>query len=81
MADEPDDGGFIGEDADDLGATLHLADRPVDGIGRVQLGVVLGEGGGGDPSDALRAGLLLEMPLIPIALTRSSIERVEMTWT
>jgi hypothetical protein len=28
--------GFVGEDADDLGAPLDLADRPFDGIGGVQ---------------------------------------------
>src|SRR5687767_3877572 len=40
-ADETDDGGVVGEDADDVGAPLDLADRPFDGIGGMQLGAVL----------------------------------------
>jgi hypothetical protein len=35
----PGDGGFVGEDADDFGATLDLAVEALDGIGAVQLGV------------------------------------------
>jgi hypothetical protein len=37
----PGDGGFVGEDADDFGATLDLAVEALDGIGAVQLGAVL----------------------------------------
>jgi hypothetical protein len=32
-ADEAGDGGFVGEDADDVGAPLDLADQPLDGVG------------------------------------------------
>ena len=40
-ADEADDGGLVGEDADDLGAPLDLAVEALERIGRVQLGAVL----------------------------------------
>ena len=32
-ADQADDGGLVGEDTDNLGASLDLVDRPFDGIG------------------------------------------------
>jgi hypothetical protein len=41
-ADQASDGSLVGEDADDLGASLDLADWPLDGVGGVQLGAVLG---------------------------------------
>ena len=37
----PGDGGFVGEDADDVGAALDLAVEALDGVGAVQLGTVL----------------------------------------
>jgi hypothetical protein len=37
VADETPDGGFVGEDADDLDAPLDLAVQPFDRIGGVQL--------------------------------------------
>ena len=40
-ADQADDGGLVGEDADDVGAPLDLADRPLQRVGGVQLGAVL----------------------------------------
>jgi hypothetical protein len=40
--DETPDGGFVGEDADDLGAPLDLAVQPFDRIGGVQLGPMRG---------------------------------------
>ena len=42
--DESCDGGLVWEDADDVGAALDFADRPLDGIGGVQLGTVLDDG-------------------------------------
>ena len=39
-ADEADDGGLVGEDADDLGAALDLAVEALERVGRVQLGPV-----------------------------------------
>ena len=36
-ADQPDHGGFVGENADDIGATLDFAVGPLDRVGRVQL--------------------------------------------
>src|SRR3954471_5480424 len=41
-ADEPGDGGFVGEDADDVGAALDLAVEALERVGRVQLGPVDG---------------------------------------
>ena len=40
-ADEAGDGFLVGEDADDIGAPLDLADQPLDGVGGVQLGAML----------------------------------------
>ena len=40
-ADEPGNGGLVGEDADDVGAPLDLAVEAFDGVGRVQLGAML----------------------------------------
>ena len=40
-ADKAGNGGFVGEDADDLGAALDLAVEAFDGIGGVQLGEML----------------------------------------
>ena len=42
-ADQADDGGFVGEDPDDLGASLDLAFETLDGVGGVQLGAVAGK--------------------------------------
>ena len=41
-ADEADDGGVVGEDPDDVGASLDLAVQPFNGIRAVKLGAVLG---------------------------------------
>jgi hypothetical protein len=40
--DEAGDGGLVGEDADDLGASLDLAVQAFERIGAMQLGAVLG---------------------------------------
>ena len=40
-ADEPCDGGFVGEDADDVGASLDLAVEAFERVGRMQLLAVL----------------------------------------
>ena len=40
-ADEAGDGGFVGKDADDVGAALDLAVETLQRIGGVQLGAVL----------------------------------------
>ena len=43
-ADEAADGGLVGEDADDIGATFDFAVEPLDGVGGVDFGAVfLGE--------------------------------------
>ena len=48
-SDEADDGGVVGEDADDAGAVFDLAVDPFDRVGRPDLGPVLpGEGGEGE---------------------------------
>ena len=39
-ADEADDGGFIGEDADNLAAALDLAIEPFEWVGAVYLGAM-----------------------------------------
>ena len=44
-ADQADDGGLVGEDADDVGAALDLAVEPLERVGGVQLGPVLGREG------------------------------------
>lgn len=41
-ADEPGDGGLVGEDADDLGSSLDLAVEPFQRVGGVELYAVLG---------------------------------------
>ena len=44
-ADQPDDAGLVGEDADDIGPPLDLLVEPFQRIGAVQLGAVLGREG------------------------------------
>jgi hypothetical protein len=39
-ADEPDDGGFVGKDADHVGAALDFAVKPLDRVCAVELGTV-----------------------------------------
>lgn len=41
-ADQPGDAGFVGEDADDIGAPLDLLVQSLQRVGAVQLGAVLG---------------------------------------
>ena len=41
-ADESDDGRFVGEDPDDVAAAFDLVVQPLDGVGGVYLGPVLG---------------------------------------
>ncbi len=41
-AEEPGDAGFVGEDANDVGAPLDLFVQPFDGIGRMDFGPVGG---------------------------------------
>lgn len=48
-ADEADDAGLVGKDADDTGPSFDLAVDPLEWVGRPDLGpVVAGEGGEGE---------------------------------
>ena len=52
-ADEADDGCFVGEDADDVAAAFDLAVEAFEGVGRVDLGAMLG----GEPHVGQHVGL------------------------
>ena len=41
-ADKPGDGGLVGEDSDDIGAAFDLAVQPLQRVGGVDFGAVLG---------------------------------------
>jgi len=43
--DQPDQGGVVGEDADDVGAAADLAVKPLQRVGRAELAAVLGREG------------------------------------